>query len=501
MTKQLIFIVAFTFVSASLSCQTVLQTANSQGMSTSSLPTTRLHFPQPWLDETEGFGPIQQIEVRKAPNSSDNEFFFGALRDGDNFYAHEVDRNMPKPRYGTNMFAVNFSAGLQVRTATQQEWESASRIPAKPRHIFPKGNDYSSGEIEYRQHRYAKVGKYWGNSSLSPTGRWLAAFSYTGEKPPPDLFGQGNPRAGDIFLQIYDTVSGEKVFEWDAKNVKSPAERLGPVVWLEDRYFLFTEDESAQNFIVVTLPPFTPGVNPLTVQFPSRKDAAGHPLPAGSRHEVWIPLVPLTKEQAIRLTARSKTEISEVRMSTQLPHELLLAIVDETENRGASRQERKDGAGEYHLRVLSTYYYAIALDNPTQTRFATKDEWERAQTVRSQRSEKLPNRVAKTVKGTMPPYRQFPKSGVNWGSPPLLSADEWIAIFSYSEDRGRPAGTMFVDVYDQRLGHKLLSTALPFSVSPDELFQNALWIEGGYMMLPLNASLDSFAFWQLPGGR
>jgi hypothetical protein len=57
---------------------------------------------------------------------------------------------------------------------------------------------------------------------------------------------------------------------------------------------------------------------------------------------------------------------------------------------------------------------------------------------------------------------------------------------------------MFVDVYDQRLGDKLLSTVLPLTVSPNELFKHALWVEGGYMMLPLDSSLDSFAFWQLP---
>jgi hypothetical protein len=59
---------------------------------------------------------------------------------------------------------------------------------------------------------------------------------------------------------------------------------------------------------------------------------------------------------------------------------------------------------------------------------------------------------------------------------------------------------MFVDIYDQRLGDKFSSTTLPFTVAPNELFKNAIWIEGGYILLPLNKSLDSFAFWQLPGG-
>ena len=132
---------------------------------------------------------------------------------------------------------------------------------------------------------------------------------------------------------------------------------------VKDCYFLFPVDEEAQNFNVVTLPSFTPVDNPVTVHLPSRRDAAGQPLPAGARDEVWIPLVSLTKEQAA--------------------------------NAGA-------------------------------------------------------------------------------------------------------AGTIFVDVYDQRLGHKLLSTTLPFTTSPNELFKAAFWIEGGYLLLPLNASLDSFALWQLP---
>jgi len=498
MRKLSILIVGFAFVIASLSCQDVAQVAHTKSVSYSSTASAKLHFPQPWLDEMEGFYSIEQIEVRKVPNSSHDEFFFRALPDGDNQYAHEVDKNMPKPRYGKNMFTVSFSAGPQVRAATQQEWESGSRIPTEPRSLFHKGQDYSVGEIEYRQKRYSKVGKYWGEGLLSPNGKWLAVFSYNGEKPPPDFFHfitGGSPPEGDIFWQIYDTVTGQKVFEWEAKNVKGPTHFDHPLVWVEDGYFIFPEDEAAQNFIVVTLPPFTPEVNPVTIQFPSRRDATGKLLPAGARNEVWIPLVPLTKEQAMKLTAPHETEISEVRLSAQpLPTELLLAIKEETEHRRVNRQQR-DGAGEYHYKGVSTYYYALSLDNPAQTRFASKDEWDRGRAVRFVRSTSATTEPGETVKGTYPPYRPFPKTGNKWGSPPLLTASEWIAIFSYGD-----AGKMFVDVYDQRRGDKLMSTTLSSTVSPDELFKNALWVEGGYILLPLNASLDSFAFWQLPGG-
>lgn len=241
----------------------------------------------------------------------------------------------------------------------------------------------------------------------------------------------------------------------------------------------------------MTLPPFTTQVNPVTVKFPSRRDGDGKPLPAGMSHPAWIPLVPLTEEQAAKLTAPMETEISDIRLLGQAPQtELLLAITEETENRRVNRQQR-DGTGDYHYKLISTYYYAVTLDNPTQTRFVNKEEWGRSRSVMNRRATISPEPIDDKVKGTYPPYRQFPKTGATWGSPATLSAGEWIAVCSYSNE-------MFVDIYDQRRGDKLLSTALPLTGSPNELFKHALWVEGGYMMLPLDSSLESFAFWQLP---
>jgi len=511
MRLSLLLTVGFVLAMASLACKSVAQTANTGGATPkSSSPISKLHFPEPWLDPPD---LIEAMEVRKVPNSPAGEFLFAALPDGDNDFAHEVDKTMYRPRYGDHMFAVNFSAGLQVRVVTREEWDSGSRIATKPKLVFHKGNDEASGQIEYRQKRYSKVGKYWSHALLSPSGRWLAVFSYNGEKPPPDFFhfiSGADPREGDVFWQIYDTATGQKVFEWEAKNVKGPTHLNGPGIWLEDKYFLFPDDEPAQNFNVATLPPFTPEINPVTVQLPPRRDATSKPLPAGARHEVWGSVVGLTKEQAANLTVPKETELSEVRLSRQIfPQELLLAISEETENRRVSRprprdgyseyQGTRDGDSEYQLRVISQYYYALSLDSPTQVRIVSKEEWERGQTVWNHRSTTPEEPVEETVKSNLPPYRRFPKTATTWGSPPVLHANDWIAIFSYSQqDRSHMAGTMFVDVYNARLGEKLLSTELPFTVAPDELFKQALWIDGGYILMPLNSSLDSFAFWRLP---
>src|SRR5262249_20360194 len=273
-------------------------------------------------------------------------------------YAYEVDKTKPEPRYSQNSFAVNFSTASSVHVATREEWQNASRIATKPRYVFPLNPNDSSGEIEYKHRHYPKVGKYCGQGLLLPTGKWLAIFSYNGENPPPEFIhfiSGGSPREGDIFWQIYDTTTGNKVFEWDAKNVKGPTSLDGPVVWLEDRYFLFPQDQTVATLNVVTLPPLTPEINPVTMQLPSRRDATGRLLPAPTRHEVWGPQAGLSKEQAAALTAPCETEISEFRLSDQSSPELLLAIKEESESRMVNRQQR-DGAGEYHYRLLNTYY-------------------------------------------------------------------------------------------------------------------------------------------------
>ena len=472
--------------------------------STQTLSTTKIHFPEPWSDATRDGFPlqsVQQIEVRKVPNSSAGEFFFAALPHGDFDYSYELYSDIPAPQYSQNSFAVSFTDSPRVRAATQQEWKDASRIVTKPRSLRYSGNDDSTGEIEYRGKKYPKVGKYWGSGLLSPGGKWLATFSYTAVKPPPDIFFGGSPRTGDIYWEVYDTVTGQKVFEWQAKNVGHPTSLDGPVVWLEERYFLFPEDEDAQNLIVVTLPEFIPEPNPITVKLPSRIDEKGQRRPAAVRHEAWTPLVPLTKEQAARITAPSPTELAEVRLSAQsTPRELLLAIKEETENRTQNRA-RGDGAGDYNLRVFSTYYYALSLDDLTQSRFASKEEWERGRKLGSSSHSISLDETIDTMGGKRRAYRPFPKTGASWGTPMALGAGQWIAVFSYTQEQGANAtGKFFVDIFETRPGNKFSSTELPYNGSANALFDAAVWIEEGYLLVPLNTSLDSFVFWKLPGG-
>lgn len=203
----------------------------------------KLHFPEQWLKaEDRPLDSIEQIEVRTL-SSSPGEYFFAAIP---TVFADD---------YSENSFAVKLTPTPRARAATKQEWKSATRIATTPKQVYWTGPDLSSGVIEYRGKKFQKTGKYWQSAGVSPSGKWLAIFSYTGERTRDFAFMDGGSvKNGDIFWDLYDTVTGKKIFEWRARNVSNPTVFGGPVVWLEERYFLFPEDENEQNFTVVKLP-------------------------------------------------------------------------------------------------------------------------------------------------------------------------------------------------------------------------------------------------------
>lgn len=371
--------------------------------------------------------------------------------------------------------------------------------------VVSNGRNESSDEIEYRGKKFLKTGKYWHSQLLSPGGKWLAIFSYTGERTRDLLFMDGGSvKDGDIFWDVYDTVTGEKVFEWRATGVKTPTDRSGPVVWLEEHYFLFPEDLDEQNFVVVTLPEFVPEKNPITFALPSRTDANGARVPAPSNHPTYAPLVPLTKEQAARITAPQRPELVEVRSPRQpSSRELLFAIREVTESGKHHQAARgREEAQDYHYRLFSTYYYAISLDDPTQNRFATKEEWDSAGIRQSRRLPIETEEAKQAAESMRQQFRPFPKLGEISGGSFYSLSGEWTAVFSYTPNAGaKTSGKMFVEVFESRPGNKFSSTEFPYNGSAEALFKDAVWVYGDYLLVPLNASLDSFALWRMPGAR
>ena len=482
------------------------QISGAQSTSAQSRDVKKLHFPERWHEGTDPdatFDFIQQIEVRKLSSTSD-EFVFAAVPNGDNEYAHEWNDKARKPVYSENSYAVTFTGSPRVRAASKQEWESATRIVTESRMVHWNSPDLSSGEIEYRGKKFQKSGKYWQSAVLSPRGKWLAIFSYTGERKR-DLFFMdgGSVHDGDIFWDVYDTATGEKVFEWRARGVKTPTDRSGPVVWLEERYFLFPQDLDEQDFAVVTLPEFAAEQNPVTIALPSRTDPNGARVPAPANHPVFMSL-PLTKEQEAMIAAQQAPELVETRFPREPGARELLVAIREVTERGTRHQAAKgrEPAADYSFYVLSWYYYAISLDNPTQTRFASKEEFESAGGRGSRRLPAQDDQANDAAARQRPPFRPFPKMGEIAGGSFNSFMGDWTAVFSYTPDAGaKNAGKMFVEIFETRPGNKFSSTEFPYDGSAEVLFKRAVWVDGGYLLVPLNTSLDSFALWRMPGAR
>ena len=502
-----IFVLEFSLLITSISCQSAAQTTSMKGATGKPLAINKLQFPEQWLEQREGdpipLDGIEDLEVRKIPNGKPNEFLFAALPNGAFDYAHELNPKIPEPQYSKNFFAVDFNEGMKVRPVTKEEWSTGTRLYTKPRMLVPlNGKDLTSGEIKFRGKTFSKVGQYWGYGWLSPHGKWLAVFSYSGELPPPNFFqfitGR-SPRTGDIFWQIYDADSGEKVLDWEVRNIDHPAALGSLIVWLDERRLLLPLDVYARTYNVVTLPEFAPKTNPLAVKLPPRIDANGNPVAFAQTHELWIPLAPLTKEQIAEKTAPIPPEVFELRsLDQQGSRELLITIREWTTGERRALNGR-DGGGGYYYRVMGTYYFAFSLDNPTQTRFASKEEWERAKSLRTSQTSLTLDETVPTTWGDRPQYHPVEKSGSQWANPKAIAADNWLAGLSYTSHGSASRGELFVDIYERRVGAKMSSGSAAYEGPIDQLVKQGLWIEGDYLLIPLNPSLNEFMFWTLPG--
>jgi hypothetical protein len=101
--------------------------------------------------------------------------------------------------------------------------------------------------------------------------------------------------------------------------------------------------------------------------------------------------------------------------------------------------------------------------------------------------------------------KSYPRTGAAWTSRgALVSPDgKWIAVFSHTTEvestgpgwpglgaGGRGPGEMFVDVYDTSSGKKVAGGRARHDGAqyPDNDFEDALWVENRYLVVPLHIS-------------
>jgi hypothetical protein len=230
------------------------QTPSERGKKTSTAPSneqggfTVVRFP--WVytrrvsDGEVYVVTTDKYEVRQSSVASSNEFLFAAIdydaEDGSNHYSDDI-------------YAVRFGSDFQVRKADAREWEAAKRLSVKQDEIrkpsIETETDVTAGGVlPFRGKSFAKSGETWGSPLGLPShgSRWLAIFSHTSEKntgPKFPLFG-GGPGPGEMFVDVYDTATGEKISAGRAPHSggQYPDNSFNHALWIEDRYLIVPLD-------------------------------------------------------------------------------------------------------------------------------------------------------------------------------------------------------------------------------------------------------------------
>jgi hypothetical protein len=184
-----------------------------------------------------------KYEVRQSSVASSNDFLFAAI---------DYDDEDGSIQYSDDIYGVRFGSDFQVRKADGREWEAAKRLPVKQLEISNPSiggepDVTAGGVLPFRGKSFAKTGETWGSPQglASPGNRWLAVFSHTSEKytGPKSPLVPGGPGPGEIFVDVYDTATGEKVLAGRAPHSGgAPDNSFLHALWIENRYLIVPLD-------------------------------------------------------------------------------------------------------------------------------------------------------------------------------------------------------------------------------------------------------------------
>src|SRR5215213_444161 len=235
----------------SVSCST---TAPAQPEITG--PVKLVEFPEPWVkrkgDVLVGVNDAVQYVVRKSKDSKQGLLF--AVKQGfdGSLFGKEVSefpvRSPDYDYYSDNYFAVNIDGQLQVKEVTEDDWKTGEKLLHSYYFIHNFDAQVTAEGVRYNERLYRKAGESWGGYAalVSPRKTRIAIFSYTSrEKVSKSIIvGMNNtePGSGEVFLDIYDLSSGEKVGSARARYGKpdgfEPSLLFGASVWIEDSYII-----------------------------------------------------------------------------------------------------------------------------------------------------------------------------------------------------------------------------------------------------------------------
>ena len=234
-------------------------------------PVKLVEFPEPWVKRKNGamvgVNDAVQYVVRKSKNS---ELLFAVKQgfDGTLYGKESAEFPVTSPDYdyySDNRFAVSLDGQIRIKKVTEDEWNAGEKLLQSYYFIHKDDAQVTPEGLRYNERLYRKAGESWGNSValVSPRKTRIAIFSYTSREKVSDSIIPGlkstEPGSGEVFLDVYDLSSGEKVgvarSPYGQKpNGFAPSMIFGASVWIEDRYIVMPLDPDLSRSLIGMFP-------------------------------------------------------------------------------------------------------------------------------------------------------------------------------------------------------------------------------------------------------
>lgn len=172
-------------------------------------------------------------------------------------------RVRPYRDYSDNCYAVSLDGRFSARPASESEWNQAEPVAKSQKPLaIPPGQTSPAKSAHFHGKDFVKSGESWGVALPSPDERWIALLSYTSPESPPKnetifkYVGGGNePQRGEIFLDVYDAASGEKILAGRSKYSRlGPSMLFAVALWADSRFFILPLDYFSKNCFLGILP-------------------------------------------------------------------------------------------------------------------------------------------------------------------------------------------------------------------------------------------------------
>lgn len=240
-------------------------------------PLGVVRFPEYWLKLVGGEEVIvndnlQYVVRRGAAGPGGGELLFAVKQGFDGSLLGREVKDFPVNSpdydyYSDTVFAVSLDGAFRVRKATAAEWGAAAKPPHGYHFIHTHQNPQVTPEgLRLDGRLYRKTGESWGSEAaiVSPRAAYVAVFSYAStEKPAKTMipgFGNTEPGHGELFLDVYDTSTGERVSAARAPyggrggGGVEPSLLFGGSVWVDGRFVVMPLDPSFESCFLGILP-------------------------------------------------------------------------------------------------------------------------------------------------------------------------------------------------------------------------------------------------------